>query len=293
MANPRNVFRAFQSFALIIKSVGRLVRGAQSRLRNKSQQLRIWRYDRMLRACLERTRPTPVGTGSQTAHVLTGHSRIHQAIAAAKSLYRFDVALALVIHDEGTLTSEDVRAVQDHLPGARVESVPELGEKWRAIPFALKLFMRGLYFDADVLFHQRPEELLELKPCYNLDWLSRYVLPEEDVRALTGIDIQPTVNAGLFVSHEIEDCEKWLEVLPVGYYTEQTLTALRLTVQNANPLDKRYDVAFLYACGWDETDFWKKMQDPKDVITQHYCGRFESRLLFYPHFIRYIAPTLR
>lgn len=55
-------------------------------------------------------------------HVLTCHKHVSMFLTSAKSLLRFNPDLAVVLHDDGSLTPGDVRTIERHIQGIRIIS---------------------------------------------------------------------------------------------------------------------------------------------------------------------------
>lgn len=202
---------------------------------------------RMGKACaklaasrIARSSPMQVRERSDAeVHMLVGTFRVQQAIAAAKSFYRFDEDRhPLVIHDDGSMNRSDCALIVDHFPGARVITRAESDEamnrefRVRGLPgcahfrtkliFTLKLFdidffgadKRVIYFDSDVLFYKRPSELLEAWTADDHVWRSRfnrdiagyyYWWAPDELRRMTGLTIHPGINAGLLCTRRNPD----------------------------------------------------------------------------------------
>src|ERR1051325_1949377 len=53
-------------------------------------------------------------------HVLVAHAHTYMCITALKSFLRFHADVAVVVHDDGTLSTDDRTAFEVHVPGVRV-----------------------------------------------------------------------------------------------------------------------------------------------------------------------------
>jgi hypothetical protein len=240
--------------------------------------------------------------------------------------------MALVVHDDGTLTDDDRATLDAHLPGLRVigrrQADDEVGVALRDAglvrcaalrdrhAFALKLFdlrhyaigRAVLYLDTDILIHRAPVELFAALNApldawmdrYNEDIHTMYAWPEATLLAHTGVAVPPRFNAGLLClrreRHEWDLLEHCL-ALPMtqegAYYAEQTLNALDCARHGAAPLPPEYDVSFRHV--WRAGDYARWLRHApggQEVVSQHYCGGMYRRLHFYRHFIRNVAGTL-
>lgn len=186
------------------------------------------------------------------------------AIWALKSFYRFSgVRYPLAIHIHGFTTGTMLRRLRKHFPGARIISQAEADEpveRWlaeqrldrllarrRSNPFILRMcdfayFCRAPYlmmFDSDVLFFDRPAELLTPREdgpsfVFMTDWADGYAVSRDYAREAFGIEMARHVNAGIAVIRrtalDLARCDRLLAdvTLAGGEPTllDQTLYAL-------------------------------------------------------------------
>jgi len=67
------------------------------------------------------TRPLACNPAAKTQlHVLTCHKHVPMFLTSAKSLLRFETQIAIILHDDGSLTSEDTQAIEHHIKGIRI-----------------------------------------------------------------------------------------------------------------------------------------------------------------------------
>jgi hypothetical protein len=67
------------------------------------------------------TKPLRCNPASQTElHTLTCHKHVFMYITAIKSLLRFVSDVAVVVHDDGSLTTKDVTTIEHHIDGIKV-----------------------------------------------------------------------------------------------------------------------------------------------------------------------------
>lgn len=178
-----------------------------------AQRVIPWRYRQALKrrreeALRERcdrealaTRPVETGLDAPhfEIHMLLGHRHVGMALWAVKSfLAACDKRFAVVLHEDGSLTNDDIRVLESHLLGVRivrkVVADAEMDGPLRTYPnchdyryankqhsdhrhavaynmhiFAVRLFdfnfysqaTKRMFLDADVLFFRRPDEIMQ------------------------------------------------------------------------------------------------------------------------------------
>ena len=299
-------------------SAGRVVRAVNRRIA-RHVVTPIWRT-RFRRSVL-RSAPMAVGSaGDVSIHMLVDREHVPDAIASLKSFYRFaPEPYPVTIHDDGSFGAREHQLLGSHLPGVRIVRraladevvIAELArrglERCRALRqsghvLALKLFDIPLYagdaklllLDSDVLFFERPEELLAALARPASAWEDRYnedagdgfyTFDVEEVERRTNVRLVRRFNSGLTClqrdAASWEHFERWLSLptLPDrGWFLEQTLTAMESSRRGARALPPEYDVHCRQARRGGRT------------VSGHYCGT--SRRLFYPNFVRRVAPAL-
>jgi len=224
----------------------------------------------------------PIAKTSNTTceiHVLTSTNDWLNLIWVLKSFYHFSQRdYALCIHDDGTLTSENIAALRYHFPNARIVERKQADEKVlgllesyprcldfrqtnhlspKVFDFAAYLQSdRLLLLDSDVLFFQEPTELLRRieNPNYHLNTLnadieSAYTVEPETVKTHLGFDLASRVNSGLGLIHKKSLQLDWIEeflTLPniIGHFwrIEQTIYALCSSRFGFELLPEVYDV---------------------------------------------------
>lgn len=130
------------------------------------------------------TRPLKCNPAAQTElHTLTCHEHVFMYITAIKSLLRFVSELAVVVHDDGSLTEQDIATIERHIVGIKVIRRSEADEivgkllapflrtaAYRAAVInSLELTDHALLAsrdkviitNSDTLFLRRPSELIE------------------------------------------------------------------------------------------------------------------------------------
>lgn len=167
----------------------------------------------------EKPNPIPV-------HVLTGQEDWLLAAWMLASWFHFtQQGWHVVIHDDGSLSDDAATTLRRMFPGARIiprgeadaalertlMPYPFCLDYRRAHPLALKIFDmkhfaeddRFLIIDSDVLFFQRPGELInwtraETDDCwFNEDVEEATLLGPEEAFAELGVKLWPRVNSGL------------------------------------------------------------------------------------------------
>ncbi|MBK1987107.1 hypothetical protein A0J48_006075 [Sphaerospermopsis aphanizomenoides BCCUSP55] len=212
-------------------------------------------------------------------HVLTSANDWLNLVWALKSFYHFSQRqYALCIHDDGTLTEENITILQYHFPNARIIDRKQADEKVLALlssyPRCLefrktnhlspKVFdfaaylqsERLLLLDSDILFFEEPTALLKQieNPDYQLntfngDVESAYTVEPETVKTHLGFDLAARVNSGLGLIHKNSLNFDWIEEflsLPniIGHFwrIEQTIYALCSSRYGVELLPSAYDV---------------------------------------------------
>ncbi|AFZ59167.1 hypothetical protein H6G54_02075 [Anabaena cylindrica FACHB-243] len=212
-------------------------------------------------------------------HVLTSANDWLNLIWALKSFYHYSQRqYALCVHDDGTLTQDNITTLQHHFPDARIIDRKQADEKvlplLSSYPLCLefrktnhlspKVFDfaaylqsdRLLLLDSDILFFQEPTELLNRieNPDYKLNTLnadenSAYTVEPETVKSQLGFDLAARVNSGLGLIHQQSLNFDWIEEflsLPdiIGHFwrIEQTIYALCSSRFGVELLPKAYDV---------------------------------------------------
>jgi hypothetical protein len=197
-------------------------------------------------------------------HVLTSSSDWLNLVWALKSFYLASGRrYALCIHEDGSLSLDDLAILRQHFPTARIirraEADTKLAKTLRDFPRSLefrntnllapKVFdftaflesERMVLFDSDLLFFASPTAYLKRaedpnygKNTFNADCGHGYTVEAEAVRDLIGHELLPRVNTGFGLVHRDSVRWQWTEeflALPgllSGHFwqIEQTLLAL-------------------------------------------------------------------
>ncbi|MCH2213510.1 MAG: hypothetical protein MK110_19605 [Fuerstiella sp.] len=223
-------------------------------------------------------------------HTLVDHQHLWTFALGAKSLLRFVDNLAIVLHDDGSLTEEDQVLIREHIPGLRIITRQEADERMDRVldpyPFCRQFreknrvmaqvfdfpqFTAGkrlITFDSDILFHSRPDEVL--------DWLTddtAQVLFDEEVSPVCpqihGVDITirqdipfgfvETLSGGfvcgfpaMYELSQIEEyCRFVLKNCHQQLYRSQTITAMSAahSVFTPRSLPQTYQNPHSFAAG--------------------------------------------
>jgi hypothetical protein len=257
--------------------MNRLARNLSYKLRRWSQWFAAWTNGT---SQIRRTRQLRNPEAPFSVHMVTCHRHVDMALWCLKSFSHFSQASPLItIHDDGSLTEADIELLEAHLSRCRVIARLEADERMddvlkghprcrqmRREPrfyCALKLFDIWVYsrsdsvvaIDSDILFFQRPRELLECiqtdRPCFNSDFQNAYATTPEKLRRRMGIEVRDRVNAGLFAlprrGFDLDLLERYFasfpKPIPELNRHEQTAYALLLSRAGAQRLSDRYQIS--------------------------------------------------
>jgi hypothetical protein len=196
-------------------------------------------------------------------YYLSGRRFAYQTAFCAVSLGRqAGKPMRVVVVDDGTLTEYNVALLKHLLPGLRlvrsaeaeasVEAClpsgrfPELRHRRLVYPHLRKLVdvhAGGggwkLVLDSDMLFHRRPDFLLEWlvapdKPCYMVDVIDAYGYSARLLHKLAGADLPRRLNVGICALNsdaiDWDKLENWCRTLVTSegthYLLEQALVAM-------------------------------------------------------------------
>jgi hypothetical protein len=277
----------------------------------------IRRYRRW--AYILRTSPVDLRSQDQKAALVELHLFCYWrdyllALWALKSFYRSSgVQYPLVVHIDGFATSKMLWAFKSHFPGMRIVTHEEAENQ--VCPFLLErkfdhllgyrasnVFIRKLVdsqvlsnsarvmvLDSDVLFFARPDELIYAAEegdgsRFMMDVSSQYTISESFFKRRYGIDLIPSLNAGLGVVHKrdielgfINECLTDAAITNGDpSFLEQTLYAIALSCSgNVSHLPQPYLLSVRKGLGFE------------GVVARHYAG--DSRPLMttegMPHLI--------
>jgi len=210
------------------------------------------------------------------------------AIWSLKSFYRAaEVRYPLAIHIQGRAPARVERTLRRHFPDARIVTQGEadvrverelVRQGWKRLLDARRAnqYMQKLtdtvllsnaehiiLLDADVLFFQKPAELIEFQGehIFQQDQASTYV-----VEQAAGITVAPRLNAGIMkfrrLSVSLARCDEYLEEFPdYRGWLEQTLLALHASeFRTANVLPETYLISL------------ERGIDLTRLVARHYAG---------------------
>lgn len=238
--------------------------------------------------------------GPTEVRVLTWHRDWLNLLWTLKSFYHYaGVRYPLYIHDGG-LKHYHFEQLKDHFPNAVIVEAGEAEDRvtsifrsagWKRCLayrqknmatrklfdfFALSRAERIISIDSDILFFDRPSELLDPSTTgtnlYNKDLAYGYSMTEEELVDAFGFTVEPLINSGLsrveVRSIDFNRIEYWLghnRLYSNDWVTEQTLHALCSTLSGVQLLPESYAVN-------TQRGF------PRKVIAKHYPGYFRPLL---------------
>ncbi|MBS3963211.1 MAG: hypothetical protein KGZ80_01730 [Methylomonas sp.] len=132
---------------------------------------------------IQKTRPIAVNPDAPTAiHSAVPHRYLNAYLFAIKSFLRFHHDVAVIVHDDGSLRSEDYRIIAHHIQGVKIISRQQANETFRnkiqndflnqvrtSYTSYLKLFDSTLFsegkriviLDTDTLFIKKPQQIID------------------------------------------------------------------------------------------------------------------------------------
>lgn len=235
-----------------------------------------------LTSSILRTAPCPVGKhageGDVEIHLVCYWRDYLQAMWALKTFYRFaSVNYPLVVHIDGFVTHRMIRAFTRHFPGVTIVERNEADRIVRAFLADRRLdnllsehtrnvFVRKmldvhvlarsskiLVMDSDVLFFNRPVELLDTTlqghdALFMRDCSCCYTAPVASIERIVGTPVMANLNAGLLLMKRealnlatMEDCLQHSELTQGDpAFLEQTLYAAGLCASKVSYLPPSY-----------------------------------------------------
>ena len=247
-------------------------------------------------------RMSPEKPGPVPIHILTGAKDWRLAVWMLASFFHYtESAWPLVIHDDGTLSAEGRTTLLRMFPGARIieranadremekalTPYPFCLEYRRKHPLGLKIFDAPYFasgsrlhiFDSDLLFFQRPQEILawcesDAPECwFNEDVQEGALVSAVEARRELKLELWPRVNSGLCLIHrpviDLDFCDRALAQTSIlgghVWRVEQTLFALCASRANRGGLLPRtYEVSL-------------GQRAAAGAITRHYVGAVRDR----------------
>jgi hypothetical protein len=222
---------------------------------------------------------TETSDDSCEIHALTSSLDWLNLVWALKSFYFYSGRkYRLCIHDDGTLSADQVKTLQCHFPGARLigrgeadsvlhrvlEKHPRSHAFRESNPLALKVFdletflecHRMMLIDSDFLFFTEPMNLLQRIEDHtftvnslNRDWGYAYSIDFDSVAVRLPFNLLRPINSGLGLVHKSVLRLDWIEeflglpnILSHNHRIEQTLIALCCCRYGFEFLPVEYDV---------------------------------------------------
>jgi hypothetical protein len=202
--------------------------------------------------------------GDAEMHTLLCHRDVEMGMCAALSFaFTCGRRFRWVVHDDGSLTAQDVARINETIPGTRVIDRKTADERARREcsqlrysqvyrdrqVMALKLVdvriwaesARIAYLDSDICFFRQPEFFLRALrgeaagSYFNRDIKDSYVLSRPEIDRRTGIAAPEKINAGLWVMNrddiDLDRIEEWLagpafSDCRYAYTLDQTMIAM-------------------------------------------------------------------
>jgi len=246
-------------------------------------------------------------------HALTCEHDLLNTLWSLKTFFLFcENRPRLVIYEDGSLSKDTLRILSGHFVNCEIirrkrfhndmevflKDYPVSLEQSRIPAFycALKLFgpmyytqaERFIYFDSDVLFFQKPCELLQhidnKIPCYSSDYQDAYTHPVKFLNNLLSITMEHAINAGLTqaakqdFADNLDIVEEYFKKVPkldnkswLVNRHEQTLAAILLSNAHAMRLGSNYQIS---------------KQEITDTTVSHHFVNDGSRPDFYSEGLR-------
>lgn len=202
-------------------------------------------------------------------HTVTGHHHFRMYLTAIKSLLRYTPSLSVVVHDDGSLDSEDEALLRAHLPGVTYIDRKSADEQMRGVlaryPHCRKLRERVVnsleLFDNLLLV--RAPRLINM----NSDVLFLRE-PSEVIRWISGAD--PTI-LGVFEAEPAGQAD--FLARRGSAFPPHVTTALACLYREAVDLD------FVERILSETTPDWFTAQNVYPLLYEHYAAKHGARFL--------------
>ncbi len=237
--------------------------------------------------------------------MVLSQSMLEMGMLTLRSLeYHTGRLWAPFIHEDGSLTEQDVARLRSHFPDARIvrrtdadrelhellAPFPACRESRRKHNWFLKNFDtwhyalhdRYIVIDSDIVFFRRPDKMM--------DWIAngddsvwvmedtreKYALPREQIEALLGFPLWKKVNSGLDLmpraAFNLPLAEKYFELCGPRardfHFLEQTFFAVAGAAWGkGGALPAEYEIS------------WGNFRH-RDSVCRHYVGPFKNDLLW-------------
>ncbi len=254
---------------------------------------------------LRRPRPHKISEDGVTLHLLMSHTTCRMGLLALRSFeWQTGRLWKTYIHDDGSLTQEDIDEVNRHAPGveviSRARADTDLAQWLEKYPRCLTNRSRHNWFlkffdcahyasyenymvlDTDVIFFKRPTEILEwMRTCptschFMKDARETYASPRELIRERMKLDLWEAVNSGICLmpkkAVDLDLAEHFLEQIADDarhyIFLEQTLFAVAgAAIGEGGTLPATYEIS------------WNIRRNPAG-IARHYVGNIKHDLLY-------------
>ncbi|MEO8353678.1 MAG: hypothetical protein ABI680_18275 [Chthoniobacteraceae bacterium] len=236
-------------------------------------------------------------------HVLTGENDWRMAAWMLASFFRFtESAWPIVFHDDGTLSSDARRSLENLFEHSstisRAEADAKMNRVLRAYPYCheyrlgnplgLRIFdtacfepaERYLVLDSDVLFFQRPDEIMDwaddpfaLGCWFNRDAREFSNVSDFEAREELGVSLWPRVDSGIGLIHrpviDLAFCDRALATTAILRGAEDRIeqTLFALCASRGGPgglLPNTYEVSL-------------KGRASPDAVSRHYVPAVRNR----------------
>lgn len=218
-------------------------------------------------------------TGECEVHVLTCSNDFLNVLWSLKSLVlRSGIELPVFVHDDGSLSGDQVGEIRRHLPDARfiprsdsdrevaaaLSGLPLCTRFRTTNPLSLKVFdfafyrraERYLVIDSDILFFSEMRELARrigdrtyARNTFNRDWAFGYCVEAGELSRAAGYEVPDRINSGLGIVRagvvDFAHCEELLSIPGMfghSHRIEQTLIAASCARGGFEFLPSEYDV---------------------------------------------------
>ncbi len=249
------------------------------------KKVRFFYYYKIYRKRILSSKPVTCGRSSDLEiHMITSEKDFLDAVWCLKTFYHYsETCPRLVIHEDGSLSAKGTQTFIKHFKNCRIIKRKDADEDLKRFLAnhklcrekrlhekfycAMKLFdifyyastEKLLYLDSDILFFNKPHEILKCiesnKPFFNSDYQNAYSMSVSELNNIFEENILPKINAGLmslpksFYVENIDFIERYFEKtenLPAPWDInrhEQTVNALLLSKYGAVRLNDNHQLA--------------------------------------------------
>jgi len=254
---------------------------------------------------IARRREFPLSSAPVSVHMVVGHEMLRMGMLALRSFeFHTRQRWAPILHDDGTMTDQDISDLRRYFPDATVirrrQADEELAAALGGHPVCrenrlkhhwfLKVFDTRHYathdhyvvMDSDIVFFRRPDFLLQWiarRPSefwFMRDTREKYALAREEIEKLMGFPLWQKVNSGLDLMYRpearLEQAERFLTLCAPQareyQFLEQTMFAVTGSAWGQGGLfPAEYEIS------------WTNFRRP-GAICRHYVGPFKNDALY-------------